>query len=829
MTTFAKRFVRSSMALRVLPYFGVALLALSPPHAVLAQAASVAGAWDISGKLTVCAYLCGSPVGSIFTSTATFSQNAAGTLSGSYFGFPVTGTVTGSSVNFIYTYDTFAGPGQGVCSGAATGIVMTLTCSEFITGILNGTREDTLTLQGGGALPNLAVTSVAFSPSVASPGDTITVSDTTANIGAGSAGGSTTHYYLDLSPGHTPTPLPLSGSRGVPPLAASLSSTASATVTIPTATPAGDYYVVACANDPNAFQETDVTNNCAPSSTTIHITDLPDFFVTKVRVAQVVFGREANDDANGDLVVGKPGVARVTVDWNRAPNRVPSAGTVVVTRLTASGLAPQDVVHTFQELDSTNTSNIVDFYFTPTHEGPLTITAEVNPAGSNGQRSFAESDETNNGWPSATYPDAGPPTVRQTAPLQLEFIKLDCDGPIADSGFHDLVSEAFYFATSVFPVDPQASVLHHDDNSNATVPGLCFAPPTKGPAESVAAYEGRLSSYQKQVLWATWLVGRAGSSAKRTVAVTSRTWMDAINSDHPFGFTFCNYPSSIVVEGGWETVAHELGHTYGLSDLTEAALNDPDARCVRSIPPGPTGAEGYWVQQHDDQFNASLMGTTPDGHFPHNATWPTRGDYEVLYAQFSANPHDPELLLVSGEIFKDGHVTLNPLYRAQNGFPDAAIPGEFSVRLLDRQGTAVGVLPFTATFRAVDPAADTDSSPFAFAIPYAAGAATLEIVKNGVSLTSVGISGTLLLDAVRSIPENAFAGRNSKTTLVNKVIAYDKQLAADAFGAREKLEHDIRAHVQEWLRDDYVAPSLLTYTKARLLDLIDSMIARLAN
>jgi hypothetical protein len=97
-----------------------------------------------------------------------------------------------------------------------------------------------------------------------------------------------------------------------------------------------------------------------------------------------------------------------------------------------------------------------------------------------------------------------------------------------------------------------------------------------------------------------------------------------------------------------------------------------------------------------------------------------------------------------------------------------------------------------------------------------------------VALTSVGISETLLLDAVRTIPDSAFVRPNSKTLLVNKVLAFDKQVAANAFGAKEKLEHDIRVRVQEWLRDDYVAASPLTYTKQQLLDLIDSILERLA-
>jgi len=52
-------------------------------------------------------------------------------------------------------------------------------------------------------------------------------------------------------------------------------------VTIPSSTPLGTYYVLSCADDLNAVTESDETNNCKASATTVQVT-LSDLVVTAV-------------------------------------------------------------------------------------------------------------------------------------------------------------------------------------------------------------------------------------------------------------------------------------------------------------------------------------------------------------------------------------------------------------------------------------------------------------------------------------------------------------------------------------------------------------------
>jgi hypothetical protein len=115
---------------------------------------NVTGDWAITGILTVCGFLCGSPVGKVYHSTATFSQDTATTFHGTYFGYQVQGTLSGSSVSF--GFDNVPTPSVTVrseCAGTLTDTTMTLKCSEYVRPgsgsdfLLNGSRTDTVVKQ----------------------------------------------------------------------------------------------------------------------------------------------------------------------------------------------------------------------------------------------------------------------------------------------------------------------------------------------------------------------------------------------------------------------------------------------------------------------------------------------------------------------------------------------------------------------------------------------------------------------------------------------------------------------------------------------------------
>jgi subtilase family serine protease len=125
--------------------------------------------------------------------------------------------------------------------------------------IVSSSGSATVTIISDELIPDLVVTAFT-APATAGEGESITLTDTTKNIGAGVAGASQTRFYLSdnttVDTGDT-----LIGSRSVPSLADGASSGGSTTVTIPAGTTAGSRYIIAMADGEEAMVEASETNN----------------------------------------------------------------------------------------------------------------------------------------------------------------------------------------------------------------------------------------------------------------------------------------------------------------------------------------------------------------------------------------------------------------------------------------------------------------------------------------------------------------------------------------------------------------------------------------
>src|SRR5215471_17458327 len=120
--------------------------------------------------------------------------------------------------------------------------------------------------------PDLVESAISAPPATKARGTTFQITDTAQNRGAVASGSSTTRYYLSLDSAKSTGDTLLTGSRTVPALAAGASHAGTVTVTIPAATPPSTYFLLACADGANAVVETDETNNCKSSSTTVTVT-----------------------------------------------------------------------------------------------------------------------------------------------------------------------------------------------------------------------------------------------------------------------------------------------------------------------------------------------------------------------------------------------------------------------------------------------------------------------------------------------------------------------------------------------------------------------------
>ncbi len=131
--------------------------------------------------------------------------------------------------------------------------------------------------------PDLVATAVAVSPAAALPGGTLQVIDTVHNQGLLPAAASTMRYYLSTDTQKDAGDRLLSPTRSVPALAAGATSMGPTAppiaVAIPNNVALGSYYLLACADDTTAVAETNETNNCLASASTVQVTR-PDLVTT---------------------------------------------------------------------------------------------------------------------------------------------------------------------------------------------------------------------------------------------------------------------------------------------------------------------------------------------------------------------------------------------------------------------------------------------------------------------------------------------------------------------------------------------------------------------
>ncbi|HEU5193710.1 MAG TPA: CARDB domain-containing protein, partial [Methylomirabilota bacterium] len=140
--------------------------------------------------------------------------------------------------------------------------------------------DDDVTIEIG--IVDVAVTSVSNPPAAAYTGDALSVTDTTANLGTTSTPLTTTRHYLSTDTVKSAGDVVL-GSRAIGALVAGAASTGTVSVTVPTTTPPGSYYVLACADDGGALVEADESNNCRASTTLVALSPRPpDLVVTSV-------------------------------------------------------------------------------------------------------------------------------------------------------------------------------------------------------------------------------------------------------------------------------------------------------------------------------------------------------------------------------------------------------------------------------------------------------------------------------------------------------------------------------------------------------------------
>lgn len=107
--------------------------------------------------------------------------------------------------------------------------------------------------------PDLTVSALSVAGTVLA-GATITVNETTSNIGGGSAGSSMTKFYLSINLAIDAGDIELA-TRNVPPLSPGALSIGQTSAVIPANTPPGSYWIIGVSDSTNTVAETFETNN----------------------------------------------------------------------------------------------------------------------------------------------------------------------------------------------------------------------------------------------------------------------------------------------------------------------------------------------------------------------------------------------------------------------------------------------------------------------------------------------------------------------------------------------------------------------------------------
>ena len=165
-------------------------------------------------------------------------------------------------------------------------------------------------------------------------GSTISVTDTTQNVGGDTANSSQTNFYLSpnatLDSGDT-----LLGSRSVPTLAAGAGSTGTTSAAVPAGIPGGTYYVIAQANASNSLTESVVTNN----TKYVTIKLLPDLVISALSTPATASAGSAINVTDTTTNIGSITAAATTTGYYFSTGTTLNSGATLLGNRSVSSLA----------------------------------------------------------------------------------------------------------------------------------------------------------------------------------------------------------------------------------------------------------------------------------------------------------------------------------------------------------------------------------------------------------------------------------------------------------------------------------------------------------
>lgn len=595
----------------------------------------------------------------------------------------------------------------------------------------------------------------------------------------------------------------------------------------------------------------------------------PDLKLSNIRVTQAVFGSDPNKDGTTDLV--KDRETAVLVDVDVLQGNV--ADTVMLGGQYTDALGTEDEkTYSFQEIAvpiaSGETKKEVALFFTPKHEGDLKISLEID---TRNKVDEGVDGEKNNSTPPVLA------DVRKTDDLKLSYVELL---PPSEATYHtvslinDYIALSTQFIGATYPV------------SNDGVIGKLSGSLTGSIRKDTVSDPKRTDTIKEDLK--KIFMNSDGNGAKMNFGIVSNNyfkyhdngigvWCKTIDNacDSRGGIESCiggvttpdYYAAMIVVEGGWTTSAHELGHQLGLYNGKEAY---DVGKCGASDPP-EIYADGYWVKEKariklEDKI-PDFMGTAPPtGNNPipnPPPRWVTTETWNCLFKALSTektekcdlirksmvdtpkNNYEKTLpvtnkeLAVTGEFKNNGIITIDPIVVRQ-GFSENHKPGPNKIKVFDYKNQLVfqttfniwnQFIPILPQMEEQAKAIDLDFGYFMINIPYFESTGLIVFEgKDGNILFEFDPLQKILIDAVNLIPDQCFLynpiewRRELKNILdsLNQLISdtrYDNAIRA--------LEEELIPIVEQYMVDNCEIINASQTTKKEILELIDDTVKRL--
>jgi cell division septation protein DedD len=432
----------------------------------------------------------------------------------------------------------------------------------------------------------------------------------------------------------------------------------------------------------------------------------PDLVLQEVKPVQVSLSSNV-------LVDGKKTLLKVTI-FSGFPTR-----DVKIQLLydTVDDLGSRTIVNSF-EVKSVkpggNTFYLPSGVFIKPSEPDFLATVIIDP-----DNTIVEADESNNAITITGYP------VVDTKPFRVLYLPMELPGDSSPDPYAmtmlGLGSNDYLLGT--FPIS--------EDEFNFTVSTTPYVP-------NIPGYTGgKLTADQVHQLFKDLSRLRFQASSgtfpfDRVVAVVRENWFDNCTVDYSgaIGLAGMTNNEAVIVDqeciAGIPTV-HEIAHTYNW--LTSSSPGSDPNNPAHSM---GLAEPGYWVARRQPEVNLKdFMNAAISWNRVGN--WINEAAFSYLLSKFKTDPTDPAVVGVSGTLFKNGTMILDPWYRF-NSTIDVALgnSGNLTILYVNSSGGTIGQTGFDISFFGPHQI-PTDSANFVFTIPDVVGTAKI-VIKNGTQV-----------------------------------------------------------------------------------------------